>query len=484
MKNTKTSVIRTVYFVIAFVLVFAFAIQATAQYDLMTSSSPDRWGAVFLDGQTCSGNIYVFTGPADDVKRVTFYLDGVKHRVENFPPYDFEGTADSGDANSCDTTQFIEGEHEIKALVELTSSITKEVTAVFTVTSGENLWLSTMSDRSDAVLLDGQTVSGNLCVFASPPPDHPDGSYWNDVFFYLDGVEHRFEFDAGFPPYDFEGTDGNGLANLWDTTTISNGEHKITVDFIAYGWWGEHGEIQAVRYTASAVFRVDNFDYGPYLWMSKSPNRSGAVLLHAMTVSGDICVFTSTDDDDVQRVTFFLDGVEHQVENWPPYDFDSTENDGSAKLTDTTLLTNGEHQITADRELCAGFEGHSWCWEQRTRAVFTVDNEGTTSEYDLWMSTSPNRSNPVALNSQNVSDNIYVFTGPDDNVKRVTFYIDGVKRRVENYAAYDLEGTAGNGLSNPCDTNLLDEGDHEVRAVVELTTGGTEEVTAVFTVNN
>ena len=92
-------------------------------------------------------------------------------------------------------------------------------------------------------------------------------------------------------------------------------------------------------------------------------------------------------------------------------------------------------------------------------------------------------SNPVVLNSQTVSDNIYVFTGPDDNVKWVTFYLDGVKHQVENYPPYDYEGTAGK-LANPCDTNQMSNEDHEFKAVIELTTGGTEEVTAIFTVNN
>ena len=113
--------------------------------------------------------------------------------------------------------------------------------------------------------------------------------------------------------------------------------------------------------------------------------------------------------------------------------------------------------------------------------TYALDMSG---EYDLWLSTSANRSNPRLLRNQSCSGNIYVFTGPDDDVQRVTFYLDGVWHKRESVPAYDFEGTALNGLANSCDTTQFADGEHEIRAVIELATGITEEVTAVFTVDN
>jgi hypothetical protein len=59
-------------------------------------------------------------------------------------------------------------------------------------------------------------------------------------------------------------------------------------------------------------------------------------------------------------------------------------------------------------------------------------DEGCSSLYSLRMSLLPNRSGYVPLNGQVVTGNIYVFTGPDTGVKRVSFYLDGVLHLVVN----------------------------------------------------
>jgi ELWxxDGT repeat protein len=437
-----------------------------SEYDLLMSTSPDRSNPGPLNGQTVSDNIYVFTGPYDDVQRVTFYLDGAFHRVVNYPPYDYEGTEPNGLARATDTTQLSNGEHEIKAVIESTTGGAEGVTAVFTVDNPQyDLWLSTSPNRSDAELLRDQVCLGNIYVFTSPDDEV------QRVTFYLDGVEHKVE---NYPPYDFEGTAGN-VANPYDTTQIPDGQHKIEAKIEL-----TTGRTVEIR----AFFSVDNVPSEYDLLMSKLPDRSGAVLLDSMTVSGDICVFTSPDYyGGLYNVTFYLDGVIHQEDGGTPFDFDGTENDGSARLTDTTQLSNGEHEITADLDFIGGYEHHLEYWTERIRAVFTVDNDGAPSDYDLLMSTSPNRLDAELLSGQTCSGNIYVFTGPDDEVQRVTFYLDGAFHRVENWPAYDFEATSGN-VANPCDTIQLTNGDHEIKAVIELTAGGTETVTAVFTVNN
>ena len=267
---------------------------------------------------------------------------------------------------------------------------------------------------------------------------------------------------------------GNGNGTFQNATNFATGyapSCSLAVDDLD----GDGDQDLAISGDSGVSILINKFnEYN--LWVSTSSNRSNPWALSGQTVSDNIYAFTSPDDN-VKRVTFYLDGVKRRVENYAAYDLEGTAGNALANPCDTTLLAEGDHEITALIELTTG-------GSEELTANFKVGNDGGPSAYNLQMSTSSNRSNPVALSGQTVSDNIYAFTSPHDDVKRVTFYLDGVKHRVENYAAYDLEGTAGNGLANPCDTTLLAKGDHEVRAVVELTTGGTEEVTAVFTVDN
>jgi hypothetical protein len=209
------------------------------------------------------------------------------------------------------------------------------------------------------------------------------------------------------------------------------------------------------------------------LWVSTSPDRSNPSLLDYQRCSGDIYVFAGPDDD-VRRVTFYLDGVVHQVENSPPYDFRGTAGRGRANFFDTTRLVDGNHEISAVIESVDGII-------EQVTAAFTVDNEG---EYDLWLSTSPDRSNPRLLDNQRCSGDIYVFAGPDDDVRRVTFYLDGVMHQVETLPPYDFRGTAGRGRANFFDTARLVDGNHEISAVIESVDGITKQVTAAFTVSN
>ena len=68
--------------------------QSSAQvtYDILLSPSPDRSGPVLLDGETVSGDIYVFTSPDDNVSTVRFFMDGSFLLEEKRAPYDLAGT--------------------------------------------------------------------------------------------------------------------------------------------------------------------------------------------------------------------------------------------------------------------------------------------------------------------------------------------------------------------------------------------------------
>ena len=503
------------------------------QYNLRMSVSPDRSGAVPLSGQIVTGDIYVFTGPDTGVKRVSFSLDGVPHSVENYAPFDFEGTGVGNVALPFDTTQLTDGVHQITATIVLTDDSTEPpVTADFTVNNGGGGPVDTDEDG----------VPDALDRCPGTPPDTP-----------------RDDVDA------------NGC-----TAAQRDVDQDLFVWILADGTPGPdcNDADPAINPDANEVCDgVDNNCDGQIdegcsqynLRMSVSPDRSGAVPLSGQIVSGNIYVFTGPDTG-VKRVSFYLDDVLHKVEGYAPFDFEGTGIGNVALPFDTTQLTNDVHEIRAVVELTNGST------EPPLIASFTVNNGGSPvdtdddgvpdaldrcpgtppdtprddvdangctaaqrdvdqdlfewiledgtpgpdcndadpainpdanevcdgvdnncdgqidegcSQYNLRMSVSPDRSGAVPLSGQIVSGNIYVFTGPDTGVKRVSFYLDDVLHKVEGYAPFDFEGTGIGNVALPFDTTQLTNDVHEIRAVVELTNGNTEPpLIADFTVNN
>ncbi|MGH3452755.1 MAG: hypothetical protein ACRDQW_19060, partial [Haloechinothrix sp.] len=96
-----------------------------------------------------------------------------------------------------------------------------------------------------------------------------------------------------------------------------------------------------------------------------------------------------------------------------------------------------------------------------------------TTEYQLLLSLSPDRSTPVALEGQTVAGNIYAFTSPDSGASRVRFYLDdptmaGTPRLIEKLAPFDFAGTASDDTAKPFDTKKISEGPHTITAAIEL----------------
>lgn len=104
--------------------------------------------------------------------------------------------------------------------------------------------------------------------------------------------------------------------------------------------------------------------------------------------------------------------------------------------------------------------------------------------YGLLVSTSNDRSDPVALDGYTAEGDIYVFTSPDTDVDEVDFYIDDQFERTDTSPPFDLvENDPGFPEAFPYDTTQLSNGQHEVRA--ELDTGvGLYTATGSFLVAN
>ena len=212
---------------------------------------------------------------------------------------------------------------------------------------------------------------------------------------------------------------------------------------------------------------------------SSSSDRTGAASLDGKTVSGNIYVFTSPDSG-VDRVSFYLDANLQQVENAAPFDLAGSLNqNGFANPFNTKQLIDGQHDIRAVMELTGG-------GVEEVFATFTVANggAGTGGSYNLLVSSSVGKTPSKPLGGTTVSGDIYVFTSPNAGVDRVIFYLDGKSNKVEDLPPYDFEGTADNGLPIPFDTNQLNDGQHDIRAVIDLNDGSIEEVFETFTVSN
>ena len=109
--------------------------------------------------------------------------------------------------------------------------------------------------------------------------------------------------------------------------------------------------------------------------------------------------------------------------------------------------------------------------------------------YDLILSLSPDRSNPLPLQDETVSGPIYVFTNPETYVSQVSFYLDdpgmtGSPYQVEQVAPYDFSGTTTGGNANPFNTAQLTDGTHEITALLLLNAGGNIVISSAFTTIN
>ncbi|NRB42193.1 MAG: PQQ-dependent sugar dehydrogenase [Pseudomonadales bacterium] len=112
-----------------------------ASHQLMFSVNANRSSPVILEGQTLSGNTYIFTTPDMDVQQVRFYLDdpslaGSPIQIENNAPYDFAGTSGSN-GKPFDVDDLIQGLHTVTAEIIKVDGATTYVSGTFMVQSIE-----------------------------------------------------------------------------------------------------------------------------------------------------------------------------------------------------------------------------------------------------------------------------------------------------------------------------------------------------------
>ena len=314
-----------------------------------------------INGQTVFGNINIVTEATDNVgvEKVELYIDGLAVDTAFNRPYDYLWKTNSNDI----------GEHTIFARA-FDSSSNASISPVITVTVDTTNVIPSVNIRNP---LDGQIVSGIVNIVAEATDD--DGV--ERVEFYIDGL---LEQTVSSPPYYY----------FWNTNQVKAGDHNIYAK--AFDLNSNSGVSPAITVTVDTT--ID--DTPPVVNIVNPPN--------GQLVSGNVnIVAEASDDDGVERVEFYIDGVFDQTVTTPPYNY----------LWNTNLVKAGNHNIYA-------------------KAVDLNNNSGVSPAITVTVDTIIDNIPPIVNiinppNGQLVSGNVNIVAeASDDNgVERVEFYVDG-----------------------------------------------------------
>jgi hypothetical protein len=101
------------------------------------STSDKRTSPVDLNGRTLTGSVAIFVTPTTSVKSVAFWLDKTNltvaaRSVDNAAQFDFNGTANNGQAILFNVGTLAAGSHRIAARVTYTNGTTAFISSTFT----------------------------------------------------------------------------------------------------------------------------------------------------------------------------------------------------------------------------------------------------------------------------------------------------------------------------------------------------------------
>lgn len=222
----------------------------------------------------------------------------------------------------------------------------------------------------------------------------------------------------------------------------------------------------------------------PDLLSSPRPDGSSAVTLEGRTVSGLVYVLIRSDGQ-VRKVDFLVDGKPlgtslslGSLRRAPirrALDTYSARMPSRAVAWDTRAVPEGRHQVTAHVTFLNGVSSTA-------HSIVFVRNRPV----ELLVSKSQDRSSPSRLDGSAASGRVYVFTGPDNGVRRVVFTLNGAPVADESHAPFDMHGSSPVAPypARGWDTRGAKDGQHRITANVELTDGQSFAVTAVVTVSN
>jgi large repetitive protein len=111
--------------------------------------------------------------------------------------------------------------------------------------------------------------------------------------------------------------------------------------------------------------------------------------------------------------------------------------------------------------------------------------------FELRVSAKSDRSSSTLLEGETLAANRFVFVSPEDGISKVRFWLDdpnrtGTPRQIEGAKPWDFAGTNSDGVKSakPWDTTTVADGQHTITAEVDKLSGGTDVLSATFTVAN
>jgi len=111
-----------------------------------------------------------------------------------------------------------------------------------------------------------------------------------------------------------------------------------------------------------------------------------------------------------------------------------------------------------------------------------IQSSSGNQNSNIFVSTSPKRTNPIALHGQSVAGSLYVFLSPATNVSQVRWYFDATDHvfTTETVSPWDLLG------GRPWDTlgTRIPDGQHRLIASMTFTDGRTGYIDAIFLLKN
>ncbi len=302
---------------------------ASADYQLLFATKPDRSDGIALNSQLLNGAVYVYLWPESNVKQVRFYVDnpgltGTAYHSESIAPYDLVGTAANAEALAFDAPSLGDGPHSIGAIITLEDG--SEVFALSEFTVGlPKAFTLTPSQLQFAVTQPATQASMSLAIdFADASLQSYDISTnqpWLSVS-PASGItpsSHSVNVDVSSL------TPGNYAATL----TVSNGIQSAQVPVL-------------LSYTTLAETYT--------LQISAQANRSNSQTLAGASVDGTVYIHLQPETD-VAKVEFYLDrspaGAPDKIEKLAPYDWAGTATSGAANPFDSHQLADGSHYMYA-----------------------------------------------------------------------------------------------------------------------------------------
>jgi hypothetical protein len=195
---------------------------------LMLSTLDDRSSPVRLEGRTLGERSFIFLEPCIELQQVTYRIDAadaVDANVEANIPFDLAGTNTNGQPRPLLAGMLAPGARLLYAACEATNGETHTLAAVVEATGTPGIKLSGRPDRTAAMPLHSASVSGDAYIFYvddGVPFDRRTSFYVDDA--QANGSPTTVEDSV---PFDLAG--GNGPADPFDTTSLANGTHTLTV---------------------------------------------------------------------------------------------------------------------------------------------------------------------------------------------------------------------------------------------------------------